>query len=116
LTGTLVGFAIFLTLLLFSAQVLVKLYATSSLTSAATHAAEDAAYSPDPQAAVASAEKDGRSRLGAFGANHAVFTWIEADENAVVLRITARSPGFLPLPAEWTRIARTVRVRTERFR
>lgn len=116
LTGTLVGFAIFLTLLLFSAQVLVKLYATSTLTAAATHAAEDAAYSLDPAAAAPSAEADARSRLGGFGASHAVFTWVEADRDAVVLRVTARTPGFLPLPGEWSRVSRTVRVRTERFR
>lgn len=116
LTGTLVGFAIFLTLLLFSAQVLVKLYATSTLTAAATHAAEDAAYSPDPAAAVLAAEADARSRLAGFGARQAAFNWIEADANEVVLRVSARTPGFLPLPAEWSRISRTVRVRTERFR
>lgn len=116
LTGTLVGFAIFLTLLLFSAQVLVRLYATSALTSAAAHAAEDAAYSPDPALAAPAAEADGRSRLGGFGASHAAFVWVEADQAAVVLRVTARIPGFLPLPSEWSRISRTVRVRTERFR
>jgi hypothetical protein len=112
----LVGFAIFLTLLLFAAQVLVKLYATSTLTAAATHAAEDAAYSSNPDAAVPAAEADARSRLGGFGANHAAFRWIEADQDFVVLQVTARSPGFLPLPAEWSRISRTVRVRAERFR
>ena len=116
LTGTLVGFVIILTLLLFSAQVLVKLYATSNLTAAATHAAEDAAYSPDPATAIPAAEADARTRLGGFGATHTAFIWIEADQNAVVLHVTGRSPGFLPLPAEWSRISRTVRVRTERFR
>ena len=116
LIGTLVGFAIFLTLLLFSAQVLVKLYATSTLTAAATHAAEEVAYSPDPVAAAPAAEADARARLGSFGASHAGFSWIEIDGNAVVLKVTGRSPGFLPLPAEWSRISRTVRVRTERFR
>ena len=116
LVGTLVGFAIFLTLLLFSAQVLVKLYATSTLTAAATHAAEDVAYSTDPGATAPAAEADARARLGSFGASHAAFSWIEIDGNAVVLKVTGRSPGFLPLPAEWSRISRTVRVRTERFR
>ena len=116
LIGTLVGFAIFLTLLLFSAQVLVKLYATSTLTAAATHAAEDVAYSTDPVAAAPAAEADARARLGSFGAGHAAFSWIEMDGNAVVLKVTGRIPGFLPLPAEWSRISRTVRVRTERFR
>ena len=116
LIGTLVGFAIFLTLLLFSAQILVKLYATSTLSSAATHAAEDVAYSSTPLFAAPVAEADARARLGGFGAAHAVFTWLELDGNAVVLRVTGESPGFLPLPAGWNRISRTVTVRTERFR
>ncbi|HEX4864789.1 MAG TPA: hypothetical protein VFV02_11990 [Acidimicrobiales bacterium] len=94
----------------------MKLYATSTLTAAATHAAEDAAYSSDPAAAASAAEADARSRLGGFGARRAIFTWIEVDESAVVLRVTALSPGLLPLPADWSRISRTVRVRTERFR
>jgi hypothetical protein len=94
----------------------VKLYATSTLSAAATHAAEDVAYSPEPRAAAAAAEADARSRLGGFGASHAVFTWLEVDQDAVVLRVRGQSPGFLPLPDEWRRISRTVTVRTERFR
>jgi hypothetical protein len=116
LIGTLVGFTIFLTLLLFSAQVLIKLYVTSTLSAAATHAAEDVAFSPEPASAAPAAEADARARLGGFGAKHAEFTWLEVDQEVVVLRVSGQSPGFLPLPADWDRISRTVTVRTERFR
>lgn len=104
-------------LLLFAAQVLVRLYATSSLTSAAFAAARQVAESPaDQRAAVLVAQQDAAQRLGGFGAEHTQFRWLEVDGQQVVLRVTARSPGFLPLPASFRQIQRTVTVRTERFR
>ncbi len=115
--GTLVGFAIVMVLLLFAAQFLVRLYATSSLTSAAFQAARQVAETPgDQQAAVGRAQQDAEQRLGGFGAQHTQFHWLEVDGQQVVLQVTARSPGFLPLPASFRRIERTVTVRTERFR
>jgi len=114
--GTLVGFAIFLVLLLFSAQVLVRLYAVSALTSAATRAAETVADSPDPRAQVGRAEDLARAQLGSFGATRTTFVWKEVDAQQVVLEVVASSPGFVPGPSSWQRITRTVTVRTERFR
>jgi hypothetical protein len=114
--GTFIGFAIFLILLLFSAQVLVRLYATSTLTTTANRAAQQVAQSPDPAAAVPAAEATARAGLGVFGATRTRFVWKEADLQQVVLEVTGQSPGFLPLPAGWRTIARTVTVRTERFR
>jgi hypothetical protein len=114
--GTLVGFSIFLTLLLFSAQFLVRLYATSTLTSAAARAAQQVAESPDPAAAVPDAEAAARADLGPFGATRTRFVWKEADFQQVVLEVTGESPQFLPIPAGWRTIDRTVTVRTERFR
>jgi hypothetical protein len=111
-----VGFAIFVTLLLFSAQVLVRLYATSSLTSAATRAAETVAQSTDPLSAVAPAEATARASLGSYGTARTSFLWKEVDSQAVILEIEAPGPGFLPLPSSWRQIRRTVTVRTERFR
>ena len=110
------GFLIFVLLLLLAAQVMVRLYATSALTSAATRAAETVAESPDPQAAESPAESDARSGLGTFGARDTTFAWVEADGRQVVLRVGGRSPEFLPLLPGWSRITRTVTVRTERFR
>jgi hypothetical protein len=114
--GTLVGFLIFMVLLLFSAQVLLRLYATSALTSAATGAAESVAQSPDPQGSVAAAEESARHQLGTYGSTRTTFVWKEVDAQQVVLEIEGRSPGFLPLPAAWRTIDRTVTIRTERFR
>lgn len=114
--GTLVGFAIFLTLLLFSAQVLVRLYATSALTSAATRAAETVAGSPVPSEAVAPAEAAAKAQLGTFGAERTTFVWKEVDARQVVLEVQGRSPELLPGFAGWPVITRTVTVRTERFR
>jgi hypothetical protein len=114
--GTFVGFAIFMTLLLFSAQFLVRLYATSTLTTAANRAAEQVADSPDPAAAVPDAEAAARADSEIFGATRTHFVWKEADLQQVVLEVTGQSPGFLPLPSAWRTIQRTVTVRTERFR
>ena len=116
IVGTLVGFLIFMTLLLFSVQFLVRLYATSTLTAVAASAAEQVADSPDPGSAAPQAEAAARQQLGPFGATHTSFEWLEVDDQEVVLKVDADSPSFLPLPAEWRSITRTVRVRTEQFR
>jgi hypothetical protein len=105
-----------MTLLLFAAQVLVRMYATSSLTSVAARAAEQVAEAPDPQAAAEAAQTTARGELGVFGANRARFQWLEIDGTQVVLRVRGRSPTLLPLPGGWASIVRTVSVRTERFR
>lgn len=116
LVGTLVGFVMILVLLLFSAQLLVRLYATSVLASVATRAAETVAQSPVPVAAEGPAEQAARASLGSFAARRAVFRWREVDSRRVVLEIAARSPQFLPGLSAWDSIERTVTIRTERFR
>lgn len=116
MVGTLVGFLIFLVLLLLATQVVVRLYAVSALTSAATRAADAVASAPVPETGVAAAEAEARSELGSFGARHTTFVWKEVDAQQVVLEVQARSPEFLPGLPGWSRIDRTVTVRTERFR
>jgi hypothetical protein len=116
IVGTLVGFAIFLTLLLFATQVIVRLYATSALTSAATRAAETVAQSPVPSLAVAGAEAAARAELGTFGRTRTTFVWKEVDGAQIVLEVEGRSPEFLPGVPGWQQIKRTVTVRTEQFR
>jgi hypothetical protein len=103
-------------LLLLAAQVVVRLYAQSVLTSTAARAAETVAESADPAEAEASAEAEARSALGSFGASHVRFTWEEADGEQVVLRVDASTPALLPGPRSWRTITRTVTIRTERFR
>lgn len=116
LVGSLVGFAIFMVLLLFATQVVVRLYASSALSDAATRAAEAVASSPDPAGSEADAEVAARHELGSFGAAHTTFLWREVDGQQVVLEVQGRSPEFLPGLPGWSRIDRTVTVRTERFR
>lgn len=112
-----VGFAIFLGLLLLAAQVTIRLYYVSALTSAAEGAAEQVASEPAPSPQqLAAAEQAARRRLGAFGASHTTFTWEEVDARQVVLQVRAQAPSPLPLPRRYSTILRTVTVRTERFR
>ena len=116
MVGTLVGFAIFLVLLLFATQVVVRLYAESALTSVATRAAESVASAPVPAAQVPAAERAAVAELGSFGSRHTTFMWRQVDGQQVVLEVAGRSPEFLPGVPGWSRIDRTVTVRTERFR
>jgi hypothetical protein len=114
--GTLVGFAIFLLLLLVAVQTMVHLYATSAVTAAAFDAADAVATNPAGQAAeIPVAESVARQHLGSLGPS-AEFDWLEADGNQVVLELRVRSPGFLPFSSSLLQIDRTVTVRTERFR
>jgi hypothetical protein len=111
-----VGFTVFVLLVLFAAQLMVRLYATSVLTTTATRAAEAVAVSPDPARAEAPAEAAARSELGSFAANHVRFMWEEADGQRVILRVDASSAELVPGPTSWRMISRTITVRTERFR
>jgi hypothetical protein len=115
IVGTLVGFLIFMTLLLLGVQTLVHLYATSALTAAATDAAQEVATGGGSPSGIPGAQAAARASLGRFGAEHTSFDWIEVDAHRVVLRVTAVSPELLPLSASMDRITRTVSWRTERF-
>ncbi len=114
--GTLVGFAIFMLLLLVAVQTMVHLYATSAVTAAAYDAADAVATDPAGQVAeIPAAESVARQRLGRLGAS-ADFDWKQADGQQVVLELRVDSPGFLPFSSSLLRIDRTVVVRTEHFR
>ncbi len=114
--GTVFGFLIFMVLLLFAVQVIIRLYATSTLTDVAIRAAQTVAQSPLLGGDVAQAEAAARQSLGSFGAAHVAFVWKQVDSHDVVLSVNATSPEFLPGLAGWSRISRTVTVRTEQFR
>jgi hypothetical protein len=116
LVGTLVGFAVVITLLLFATQMLVRLYDTSSLTAAAERAAETVAQSGDPTGEIPSAEAQARGALGGFGERRMTFHWLEVDGTVVVLQVRAESPAFIPGPVSWREIERTVSVPTAEFR
>jgi hypothetical protein len=116
IVGTLVGFAIFMVLLLLAVQTLVHLYATSAVTAAANEAAEQVASDGGSANDVPAAQAEALARLGGWGARHTHFTWIEVDGQQVTVRVTALSPALVALPTSDRDITRTVTVRTERFR
>ena len=116
IVGTIVGFLILMVLLLFATQLIVRLYAESALTAAATRAAESVATAPSPALEVGAAEAAARGQLGTFGSSHLSFVWEEVDAQQVVLLVRAQSPEFLPGLSAWSRIERMVTIRTERFR
>ncbi len=116
LIGTLVGFVIFMILLLLAVQTLAHLYATSAVTAAANDAAEAVASDGGRPGDVPSAQAEAVSRLGPFGSAHTHFDWLEVGGQQVTVRVTAVSPALVPLPASYRYITRTVTVRTERFR
>jgi hypothetical protein len=126
LVSALVGITVFLTLLLFSAQLLVGLYARSVVTAAAFDAARIAAGAasdsdgdglPDGDA-LSAAETHARRLLGRFGREQARFDW-SVDGDRVALRVRAAAPRLLGAGLGngiLGDIDRTVRVRLERFR
>lgn len=116
LIGTLIGFAIFLVLLLFCTQELVHLYATSLVTSAATTAADTVAEAGGASGAVPGAEAAAGADLGGWGASQARFDWLALGPDFVRVRVTAESPALAPVPGLSRTIVRTVTVRTEMFR
>jgi hypothetical protein len=128
-TGLIATFAaviVFLAFLLFAVQLLVRLYATTSVTSAAFDGARMVAGSRtdhgDPAAITAAhtaAEARMRSELGSFGRT-VHFDWSGSDAQVVQVRLEGEAPGFL-WPglgdiAGARHIDRTVHVRVEAWR
>lgn len=114
------GLLAFLGFLLFAVQLLLNLYAASTLTAAAGDAARLVAARGNPRdaAALARAEDHARSLLGRFG-DDVTFSW-ELDGDSVRLRVRAEPPRVL-LPAlggavGFDEIDRTVEARIEAVR
>lgn len=101
LIGSAAGVAVFLVLLLFAVQLVVNLYASSTVSAAGYDAARQVASRRvdhgDP-AAIASAQLDAERRLrrllGELGRSAEV-TW-QVDADTVRLRVVADAPGVLP--------------------
>ncbi len=115
--SALFGVAIFLGFLLFAAQILIHLYATSAVSAAAFDTARLVAAADGIDRAAA--EDRTRQLLGAYGAAVA-FDWSGSSREQVVLRVTGPTParmiqGLAELTGLKT-IDRQVRVRVERFR
>ena len=123
LIGTLAGTTAFLVLLLFAAQLLLNLYATSTVTAAAFDAARVVAGEDGGPDAQPEAERQARALLGRVG-ERARFSWSYVDTDGrpgadhVALRVQAESPSrLLPLlPLPYDVVDRTVTVRVERPR
>lgn len=119
------GVTIFLALMLFSVQLLVNLYATSVVTSAAYEGARQVAGAridhsdhESVEQARLLAEEHVRDILGAVG-DTATIDWGQSTDEIVALRIQVRHQRFgwpgLGAKAGSSNIDRTVRVRVERW-
>lgn len=121
--GSLAGVVVFLGLLLFAAQVVVNLFAASTVTAAAFDAARIAAGADAGPGSEAAAEAHARTLLGAAGAEASFsWSWLDVDGEAgvdrVALRVVAPSPTSLVPGVEvpFAVVDRTVEVRVERLR
>jgi hypothetical protein len=122
MVSSVVGVTAFLTLLLFAVQLVLNLYATSTVTAAAFDGARIVAGADGGPAAEASAEAHIRSILGRY--DDLKLTWDYRDTDAiagadvVALEVDAEHPtrllGILPIP--YQHIDRTITVRMERLR
>ncbi|HEY5153269.1 MAG TPA: hypothetical protein VIJ47_00950 [Acidimicrobiales bacterium] len=126
LIGLIAGVSVFLVFLLFAVQLLINLYATSSVTDAAWDGARQVAGARidhgDPSALVtAEAAGDARMRaeLGRFS-ERVTFDWSGTDADSVVVRVRGTTPRFglpgISVPLGFDAIDRTVRVRVEVLR
>lgn len=117
---------VFLAFLLFAVQLLISLYATSSVTSAAFDGARMVAGARTDHADPASvldarrlAEARMRTELGTFGTT-VHFDWSGSDDREVQVRIQGDAPRFffpgLQHLAGADRIDRAARVRVEAWR
>jgi len=118
--STILGAGVFLLLMLFAAQVLVGLYASSVINAATYDAAKAVAGSDGGDGARAGAVANAQAQLGAYGTKVA-FTWDPDGRNPDVVKLQARAPRPSFLPTALTGpvlgdIVRTVTVRVEKVR
>ena len=124
LFGTLMGFTVFMLLMIAAVQVLFNLHATTVVTSAAFDAARlVAGYDSvaDRCAAIEAAESSLRQRLRRYLEHGTVtLSWTCSDPETVRLAVRADHPTVLPGPlrglAGLGRLERTVEVRSEDLR
>jgi hypothetical protein len=126
LIGVIAGVAVFLAFLLFAVQLLMNLYATSAVTSAAFDGARAVAGhrvahrdGVTMHQAEVDAEARIRTELGRFG-DQVTIDWSSSDDNTVAVRVQGRAPRFrlpgLGGPLGFDQIDRTARVRREDIR
>jgi hypothetical protein len=126
LIGVIAGVAVFLAFLLFAVQLLMNLYATSAVTSAAFDGARAVAghrVAHDDGAVMHQAQVDAEARiraeLGKFG-DQVTIDWSASDDASIAVRVQGRAPRFLLPglggPLGFDHIDRTARVRREDVR
>lgn len=124
MVSTLVGVTAFLTMLLFATQLVLNLYATSTVTAAAFDGARIVAGSEGGESAEADAEAHVRSLLGRYAAAGTLeLSWAYRDSDGiagndiVALTVDADHPTrLLRMRLPFQHIRRTVTVRIESFR
>ena len=123
--STLVGATAFLTMLLFATQLVLNLYATSTVTAAAFDGARIVAGSQGGESAEAEAEAHVRSLLSRYSAaGRLELSWAYRDTDAVpgadvvALTVDADHPTRLlrVMRLPFQHVRRTVTVRIESFR
>lgn len=127
MVSTLAGVVVFLVFLLFAVQLVLNLYATSTVTAVGYDAARRVASNQidhrNPSAMAAAqrnAEDRARSALGRYG-QRVAFNWDGTDGNTVRLHIRAVNPRtgfgqFATAPLGFDVIDRTISLRMERLR
>lgn len=125
LVGTVAGVAVFIILLLFAVQLLVNLYATTTVTAAGLDAARLAASKDvdhTDAGAVAAARTRAEARFRSLmgeAAEGAVLTWAD-DADSVRLSVALDTPTILPRSlggiVAFGRIERTFEVHVEELR
>lgn len=123
MVGSVVGVTAFLTLLFFAAQLVLNLYATSTVTAAAFDGARIVAGADGGPAAEVDAERHIRELVGGES-DSLTMSWAYLDTDGepgpdvVTLTVEADHPThlFASLSLPFQHITRTVRVRMERVR
>jgi hypothetical protein len=124
MVSSVVGVTAFLSLLLFAVQLVLNLYATSTLTAAAFDGARIVAGASGGAAAEADAERHVRGLLDGYDASALSLEWSYRDvdtipgADVVALTVRAEHPTRLlaTLPLPFQRVTRTITVRMESFR
>ncbi len=111
LISTWAGVLVFMVLLLFSVQVVLHLYTSSTTGAVAADAAHRVARAADTEAL---AEDRARELLGSVG-ERAVFDWSGSTAEHVVVRVIVDNPDVLPGMPGLDIVDRTVRVRREQM-
>lgn len=121
MVGAVAAVAVFLAFLFFAVQLVINLYATTTVTGLAYDAARRVAAAPVTGRTAktqSEAGQDLRDALGDYGRN-VDLDWSESTPGVVRLHVTAPNPNFLifgGVPVGFDTVDRTIEVRRETVR